>query len=81
MKHLHIPLSEDLHEALMAEARQSGKSATTIARHAIEHTLKVRRREARQDELAAYAASHAGSDLDLDPDLEAATLEVLFETR
>lgn len=79
MKHLHIPLSEHLHNDLMAEARQSGESATSIARHAIEHALQARRRKNRQNEIAAYAAAHAGSELDLDPDLEAATLTVLSE--
>lgn len=34
-------------------------------------------REMRHAELAAWAAQHAGSDLDLDGDLEQAGLEVL----
>ena len=37
-------------------------------------------RSERHDQIAAYAAKMAGTDLDLDPDLEAAAIERLLES-
>lgn len=75
MKHLHVPLGDELHQALMTEAQRSGESATSIARHAIELALRARRQEARRHAIAAYATAHAGTKHDLDPELEDAALE------
>ena len=49
--------------------------ATAIARYAIESWLRHQRRAAVREAIAAYAADVAGSREDLDPDLEAASLE------
>jgi hypothetical protein len=38
-------------------------------------------RKARHDQIAAYAAEMAGTEFDLDPDLEAAGIEQLIVTR
>jgi hypothetical protein len=62
---------------LREEAEHSGKPATTVAREALQSWLTLRQRQRRHEELAAWAAEHAGSDLDLDKDLESAGLEVL----
>lgn len=76
MKHLHVPLPESLHAALMNVAKASGESATTLARQAIEDALWKHKQELVRAELAAYAAAVAGTPDDLDPELEAAGLEV-----
>ena len=77
MKNLHVPLQDELHAALMAHARQSGESATTLARQAITQFVREAERAQRKAELAAFAAEYAGTDWDLDRDLERAGLESL----
>ena len=77
MKNLHIPIQDELHAALMAHARQSGESATALARQAIVQFVREAERAQRRAELAAFAADYAGTDWDLDPDLERAGLESL----
>ncbi|MFN7933757.1 MAG: hypothetical protein U0R19_10540 [Bryobacteraceae bacterium] len=61
MKNSHLPLSDKKYELLRAEAERSQVHATK--------TLHV--------EIAAYAAEMAGTEFDLDPHLEAATIEHL----
>lgn len=68
----HLSLPQELHEMLRAEAEASGEPAATIARTALSDWLKSRKRERRHAEIAAFAKEHAGSDLDLDRELEAA---------
>jgi len=48
-----------------------------LARTALSDWLKSRKRERRHAEIAAFAKEHAGTDLDLDRDLEAAGIEVV----
>jgi hypothetical protein len=73
----HLPLPQELHDMLRAESEASGEPATSLAREALTDWLKKRKRERRHAEIAAFAAEHAGTDLDLDPDLEAAGIEVI----
>lgn len=77
MKNLHVPLQDELHAALMGHARKSGESATTLARQAIVQFVREAERVQRRTELAAFAAEYAGTDWDLDADLENAGLESL----
>ena len=77
VSNFHLPLSPELHEMLKEEAAVSGKPATTLAREALRSWLTLRQQQRLHEELAAWAAQHAGSDLDLDRDLERAGLEVL----
>jgi hypothetical protein len=77
---LHVPLSNELHEKLIAEARSSGRPATEIAREGIRLVLELRRREAISAEIGAYAREVAGSPADLDDDLETAAIEHLLES-
>lgn len=79
MKNLHIPISESVHAVLMAHAKATGESATSLARGAIEHLAKEIEREQIRAEIAAFAAEYAGTEWDLDPELEAAGLECLRE--
>lgn len=79
-RHLHVPLPDDLSEELRAEADRSGQPATEIAREALRLLLEKRRRAALHEEIAAYAKNVAGSAEDLDPEIEAASVERLLET-
>ncbi len=79
LRNFHVPLSDEIYHALRAEAERIKQPATLLARMAIEAWLEQRRAAALHDELAAYAARHAGTAYDLDEDLEAAGLEHLRE--
>lgn len=76
VKNFHLPLPEDLYAALREEATALKQPATVIAREAIEAWLRERRRASVRESIAAYAARHAGTTADLDPALEAASLEL-----
>jgi hypothetical protein len=75
LHNFHVPLPNKVYQALRTEAEQSKQPATTLARVAIESWLKEREREARRKAVAAYAKEVAGTKDDLDPDLEASSLE------
>ncbi len=80
MKNFHLPLPERTYTNLRAEAERAQVPATTLAREAIDWWLREQLRKAKHDQIAAYAAEMAGTDLDLDPDLEAAGVEHLVKT-
>lgn len=80
MKNFHLPLPEQTYTHLRAEAERAQVPATALAREAIDWWLRQQLRKARHDQIAAYAAEMAGTDLDLDPDLEAAGIERLVKT-
>jgi len=81
LKNFHLPLPEDVYEALRHEASLLHRPATAIAREAIEEWLRDRRRTVVRESIAAYAAQHAGTTADLDPALEKAALEALRPTK
>jgi len=72
----HVPLPPDLHEILRDEAERSGMPAAALAREALQSWLTQRRRQRLHEEIAAWAKDRAGTDLDLDKDLERAGLEL-----
>ena len=76
MKTFHLPLPKELYAALRKEATALGRPATVIAREAIEVWIRERRRALVRESITAYAAKHAGTPVDLDPDLGAASLEL-----
>jgi hypothetical protein len=78
-KNLHVPLPDELNRDLRAEAKRSGQPATELAREAIRNLLEHRKREALYREIAAYAKAVAGTQQDLDSDLDAASVEHLLE--
>lgn len=78
-QNFHVPLPDEIYLALRAEAERLKQPETMLARMAIEAWLEQRRAAALCEEIAAYAARHAGTALDLDEDLEAAGLEHLNE--
>ena len=65
---------------LVRHAKSSGESATALARAAVEKLVWELEREAIRAQVAAYAAELAGTDQDLDPELEEAGLEVWRRT-
>ena len=79
LHNFHIPLPEDLYSSLRAEARRAKRPATQLAREAIAAWIDELRREALHREIAAYALANAGTCSDLDPDLEAAGVELLVD--
>jgi len=79
MKNFHLPLPDQVYEELKAEAQLSRLPATSMARLAIQTWLAARKKAARKQAISAYAAEMAGTEFDLDPRLEAASLELLFD--
>ncbi len=77
VRNFHLPLPEELYRRLRSQAAAAGQPATVVARHAIEAWLRQRRRSAIHEAIAAYATKAAGTLDDLDPALEAASLEHL----
>ena len=80
MRNFHLPLPDEVYSGLRAEAECTSKPATALAREAIEQWLCHRRRVARHEAIADFAAEHAGSDWDLDTDLEIASTGHLIAT-
>jgi predicted transcriptional regulator len=80
MRNFHLPLPDHVYDDLREEAARSSRPATAVARQAIELWLKNRRKTAQHNAISALAAEHAGSPLDLDGDLEAASIEHLLTT-
>lgn len=81
MKNLHVPLPQPLYRRLRAEAKRANRPATVLAREAIDLWLTERYRASVHDAIASYARSVAGTSDDLDPDLEAASVERLVDSR
>jgi predicted transcriptional regulator len=81
VSNFHVPLPPDLHEMLRDEAERSGQPATALAREALQSWLTQRRKQRLHEEIAAWASEHAGTELDLDQDLERAGLELLKTER
>jgi len=75
---VHVPLSPEIHEMLREEVEHSGQPATTLAREALRDWLVQRKRQRLHEEIAAFAEAHAGTDLDLDEDLERAGIEAIL---
>jgi hypothetical protein len=80
-RNLHVPLPAPLHERLRAEAVRSGRTATTLAREAIESWIEERERDAVHEAISDYASEMAGSAADLDEDLERTGIEHLVGKR
>lgn len=77
VRNLHVPLSDELHREIREEAERTGQPATVLVREAVEAWLTARRRAALHEELAEYASRWAGTEVDLDPELEAVSVEQL----
>jgi predicted transcriptional regulator len=81
MRNFHLPLPDDIYQALREQAAALEQPATVVAREAIEAWLREHRKTVLREAIAAYAAEHAGTAADLDPALEKAGLAVLRARR
>ena len=81
LRNFHLPLPDDVYQALRDEAAAVKQPATVIARQALEAWLRERKKIALREAIAVYAAEQAGTAADLDPALEAAGLSVLHPAR
>lgn len=81
MKNFHLPLPEQTYTQLRAAADRAQVPATTLAREAIDAWLRYEARKARHTAIAVYAAEMAGTDLDIDRDLESAGIQHLVKNR
>lgn len=77
LKNMNLPLPSELHEALFAESREMGVPTTRLVRRVLEDWLHERGRARRREEIRDFAQACAGTELDLDPDLEAEAAEEL----
>jgi hypothetical protein len=75
VRNFHLPLPETLYRRLRDAAARTNQPATALARQALEHWLREHRRAVVREAIAAYAADVAGSPDDLDPEVEAASLD------
>jgi hypothetical protein len=80
VKNFHLPLPEQTYTLLRAEAERTQVPATALAREAIDSWLKHLARKARHNAIAEYAVETAGTDLDINRDLESAGIEHLVKT-
>jgi len=80
MRNFHLPLPDDTYKHLRAAAERTKVPATTLAREAIDAWLRHEKRRELAEAIAAYAAEMAGTEFDLDRDLEAAGIEHLLKT-
>ena len=80
MKNFHLPLADQTYKQLRAESERRQLPAAALAREAIDAWLREQARKARHDAIAAYAARMAGTDLDLECELESAGIEHLLKT-
>jgi mRNA interferase MazF len=67
IKNFHLPLPEELYEALRHEAARLGRPATAVARDAVEAWLGERRRAMVKEAIARCTGKQAGTEADLDP--------------
>jgi hypothetical protein len=78
VRNFHVPLPADLYRRLRLEAARSNVPATELVRDAIRDALKQRQRAAVEAAIETYARAMAGTDHDLDEELEAAGIEHLL---
>ena len=78
MRTFHLPLPDELHDALRREATADHRPATELARDALAGWLQTRQRERVAGEIRRFALAHAGSELDMDADLERAGVDHLL---
>ena len=78
MRNFHLPLPEQTYTQLRAASERARVPATTLARQAIDVWLAAQAKAALHEEIAAFATEFAGTEFDLDPELEAAGVEFLL---
>ena len=78
-RNFHVPLPDETYTRLRHEAARQHKPATQLVKQAVEYWLEEQERMALHEEIAAYAAQHAGTADDLDESLAEASLENLSQ--
>jgi len=76
-KKLNLPLPEAMHAAVFREAKRRRVPATRLVRSILSDWLAAQAREREADAIRRFAETHGGSAADLDPELEAAGLELI----
>lgn len=76
-KKMNLPLPPEMHEALFAESREMGVPTTRLVRRVLKDWLEERGRTRRREEIRRFAEAYAGTEIDLDSDLETAATEEL----
>ena len=76
---LELPLESDVWGMLQDEAVRSGRPTVSLVSDVVAKWVHERQRQRIAQEIAEFAATHAGSELDLDSDLESAALQTLGE--
>jgi hypothetical protein len=77
-KKLHLPLPQELHEALFEESRALGLPATRLVRRILDRWLQQRRKIRQKEEIRRFAEQWAGTPVDLDVELEETAVEELL---
>jgi predicted transcriptional regulator len=80
MPNFHLPLDTHLYQQLKEAAERCKKPSTVLAREAIEVFLAQLKKQALFDDIQQYAQAMAGTEDDLDPDIEASSIEHLNQT-
>jgi len=80
VRNFHLPLPDQTYDELRTEAERLRVPATSLARQALQEWLRAKKKLATRQAIAAYASEMAGTELDLDPRLEATALEFLLES-
>lgn len=76
-RNFHVPLPPETYDALREEADARGVPATSLVREAVEGWIDDQRRKRLAEEIAAYASAVAGTEADLDPELERVAVQSL----
>lgn len=77
-KNFHIPLTTEMHDQLRQFAKERGQPASHLAREALQEWLAVQEAKRLQEEISRFARENAGTELDLDEDLERAGIGVVL---
>jgi predicted DNA-binding protein len=73
----HVPLPASVYSRLRSEAERQHKPATQLVKQVLEYWLEEQEKLVLHEEITRYAAEAAGTDDDLDEQLEDAALEYL----
>ena len=79
MTTMELPLETEVWGLLQDEATKSGQPAVALVSNVVAKWVRDRHRQRVAQEIADFAATHAGGELDLDEGLEHAALQSLSE--
>jgi hypothetical protein len=74
---LELPLDGDVWNLLRDEAARSGRETVSLVGDVVTNWVRDRQRQRVAQEIAEFASAYAGTELDLDRELEAASLQTL----